>query len=182
MSIDAIGRQQVTLSASAAATVGPEVTQVICNATSAGFTLTLTDFNDGAKHQLEVLMSPSDSSGNDVTISGNAGAFTTTVSSDGSTSVLLETQYNGTWFVVADVSTGSAAAANSRAVSAGLAASGSTSVATSQNGSQSQNVSSTQSIATSAVLSGVSATASIATSQNASQSLNVSSAMSLASS
>lgn len=177
-----ISRNVNTITASSAQTVGPDVDQVICNATSAGFTLTLTDVLDGALHQVEILISPSDTSGNDVTISGNAGSFSTVVSSDGSSSVLLQTQYDGTWFVVGDVSTVSSAAANSRAVSAGLAASGSTSVATSQNGSQSQNVSSTQSIAASAVLSGVSATASVATSQNGSQSLNVSSAMSLAAS
>ena len=104
-----INRNLSTISISAAATVGPDVDQVIADATSAGFTLTLTDFTDGAKHQLEVLISPSDTSGNDVTIIGNAGAFTATVSSDGATSVLLETQFGGTWFVVADVSSTDAA-------------------------------------------------------------------------
>lgn len=123
MPINSISRQVNTLALSATATLGPDVDQVVANATSAGFTITLCDFSDGALHQVEIVISPSDSSGNTVSISGNAGAFTTSLSSSGTTSAMMQTQTDGTWFVVGDVSSVSAGAANSRAVSAGLAAS-----------------------------------------------------------
>lgn len=118
-----VNRNLSTISVSAAATIGPDVDQVIADATSAGFTCTLTDFEDGALHQVEFFIDPDDSSGNNVTISGNAGVFTASLSSDGATSLLIQTQADGTWIVVADVSSTDAAAANSRAVSAGLQAS-----------------------------------------------------------
>lgn len=118
-----VNRNLSTISVSAAATIGPDVDQVIADATSAGFTCTLTDFEDGALHQVEFFIDPDDSSGNNVTISGNAGAFTASLSSDGATSLIIQTQADGTWIVVADVSSTDAAAANSRAVSAGLQAS-----------------------------------------------------------
>lgn len=118
-----VNRNLSTISVSAAATIGPDVDQVIADATSAGFTCTLTDFEDNALHQVEFFIDPDDSSGNNVTISGNAGVFTASLSSDGATSLLIQTQYDGTWIVVADVSSTDAAAANSRAVSAGTQAS-----------------------------------------------------------
>jgi hypothetical protein len=188
-----LNRNISTLTATAAITLGPDVDQLICDATSAGFTVILCDFEDGADHQVEIIISTADSSGNTVSVSGNAGAFTASLSSSGTTSAIFQTQYDGTWFIAGDVSSVSVGAANSRAISAGLAASNATSaatsgvsqansVATSQNLSQSTTISTVGSVAGSATLSGVSATASVATSQNVSQSATVSVAQSTAAS
>lgn len=154
-----INRNVNTLSLSAAATLGPDVDQVVANATSSGFTITLCDFSDGAAHQVIITISPSDSSGNTVTVQGNAAAFSTTLASNGTTSVTLQTQADGTWFVMGFLSVTSAATASS--------------TATSQNASQSLNVSSAQSGVTSEVLQISSANSGIT-----SQGLNVSSAQS----
>jgi hypothetical protein len=206
-----ISRQVQTVNVSTTYSLkDPDISQVICDATSAGFTVTLyDDLDSGAYHRVVVAISPNDSSGNTVTIV-NAGATFSTSLDATSEAVEIETQTDGTWMIAAQFSTTQAATASSKADSAGLRASNAAStatstalnassatsastsnsliisqtgsVATSQNGSQSLNVSSTGSVAASAVLSGVSITASVATSQNGSQSLNVSSAMSLAAS
>lgn len=118
-----VDRNVNTVSVTTTYTVGADVDQVIADATSAGFTITLTDFEDGAMHQVEVIVDPDDSSGNTITVEGNATVFSTSLSSTGTTSALLQTQADGTWFVVGDVSSVSAGAANSRAVSAGSQAS-----------------------------------------------------------
>lgn len=170
-----INRNVNTISISAAATLGPDTDQVVANATSAGFTITLCDFYDGAAHQVEIIISPSDSSGNTVSVSGNAGAFTTSLASSGTSSALLQTQANGTWFVVSDVSAVSAGSASSAATSAGLQASlaqsGATSLVITDSSSRSiaasatlSGTSASQSVAASATLSGTSASQSIAAS------------------
>ena len=123
MGIPNIGRNVNQVSLTTTATLGADVELAIVNATGGNFTATLTDFEDNAFHQVEFVLDPADTSGNNVTISGNAGVFTTSISSDGATSCILQTQYDGTWFVVGDVSSVDAAAANSRAVSAGTQAS-----------------------------------------------------------
>jgi len=165
-----VNRNVSTLSATAAVTLGPDVDQLICDATSAGFTVTLCDFNDGADHQVEIIIDLDDVSGNTVTVSGNAGVFSASLSSSGTTSAIFQTQYDGTWFIAGDVSSVSAGAANSRAISAGLAASTAGSTATSQNTSQSANVSTAGSGVTSNSLN-ISLTGSTASSQNTSQSI-----------
>jgi len=196
MAIDNITRQVITKNVSAAYTAQLDDTQIVCDATSAGFTVTLYKVNDNAVHRLIVAIDPDDSSGNTVTITD--GTFSTTLSAAGA-AVTLETQYDGSWMIAGQYPVTSSATATSSATSAGLAASvaqsagvsaaaggtgasSSTSTATSQNLSQSTTISTVGSVAGSATLSGVSATASVATSQNASQSLNVSTAQSTAAS
>jgi len=196
MTINNISRQLITQSKSAAYTAQLTDDQIICDATSAGFTVTLYKVNDNAVHRLIVAISASDSSGNTVTITD--GTFSTTLNAAGA-AVTLETQYDGSWMIAGQYPVTSSATATSSATSAGLAASvaqsagvsaaaggtgasSSTSTATSQNLSQSTTISTVGSVAGSATLSGVSATASVATSQNASQSLNVSTAQSTAAS
>lgn len=196
MGIDSISRNVVTRSVSAATSAQLTDAQIICDATSAGFTVTLYQVDDGAVHRLVVAVDPDDSSGNTITITD--GTFSTTLNAAGA-AVTLETQYDGSWMIVGEYPVTSTATATSSATSAGLAASvaqsagvsaaaggtgasQSTSVATSQNTTQSTAVSQNLSTTSSAVLSGVSGTASVATSQNLSQSANVSSAMSLAAS
>ena len=192
MGIPSIQRQVITINASAAITVTPDMDQIICDATSAGFTVTLYKINDGATHQLIVAVDPDDSSGNAVTITD--GSFSTTLDAAGA-AVTLETQTDGTWMIAGQYPVTSSAAATSSATSAGLAASAATSAvasgslntssvgstATSQNGSQSLNVSSAQSGVTSESLN-VSSVGSTATSQNASQSLVISLVSSVANS
>src|ERR1051325_11660702 len=196
MSINNISRQLITQNVSSAYTAQLTDDQIICNATSAGFTVTLYKVNDGAVHRILVAVSASDVSGNTVTITD--GTFSTTLNA-ASAAVTLETEYDGTWVIAGEYPVTSSATATSSATSAGLAASvaqsagvsaaaggtgasTSTSVATSQNTAQSTVISQNLSTTSSAVLSGVSATASVATSQNASQSLNVSTAQSTAAS
>lgn len=196
MAIDNINRQLITRNVTGATTATPDDSQIICDATSAGFTVTLYKINDGAVHRLIVAVDPDDSSGNTVTITD--GTFSTTLSAAGA-AVTLETQADGTWMIAGEYPVTSSATATSSATSAGLAASvaesagvsaaaggtgasQSTSVATSQNLSQSTTISTVGSVAASATLSGVSGTASVATSQNVSQSANVSTAQSTAAS
>lgn len=208
MSITNITRQLNTIHVTGAYTVSPDNDQVFCDATSAGFQVTLYKIGDGARHELFVAIEDDDSSGNTVTITD--GTFSTTLNAAGA-SVHLEMDIDGAWFIAGQYPVTSSAAATSSADSAGLAAStalstgtsaglaGSSatsaaaslvltnstvgSVATSQNVSQSQNISSAGSTATSENASqsqNVSTTGSVATSQNDSQSLNVSTAQSLA--
>lgn len=207
MGIESISRNVVTRSVDSATTAQLTDDQIICDGTSAGFTVTLYKVDDGAVHKLIVAVSPDDSSGNTITITD--GSFSTTLSA-ASAAVTLETQYDGSWMIAGEYPVTSTATATSSATSAGLAASvadsaavsagaggsgastatstatsGTTtalSAATSQNTTQSTTISQNLSTTSSAVLSGVSGTASVATSQNLSQSANVSSAMSLASS
>jgi len=183
----------------------PNITQVIANATSSGFTITLfDDLQSGAYHRVIVSIDPDDVSGNTVTIV-NAGATFSTSLAATSESVELETQQDGTWMIAAQFSTTQAATASSKAdsaaVNASTARSASTSGAINTSSASSaaaslvitdsttrsiaasatlSGTSATASVAASATLSGVSATASVATSQNASQSLNVSTALSAA--
>lgn len=196
MSIDNISRQVITKNITGAYTAQLEDTQIICDATAAGFQVTLYKVNDNAVHRLIVAVDPDDVSGNTITITD--GTFSTTLSAAGA-AVTLETQYDGSWMIAGEYPVTSSATATSSATSAGLAASvadsaaisagaggtgasQATSAATSQNTTQSTTISQNLSTTNSAVLSGVSGTASVATSQNLSQSANVSSAMSLASS
>jgi len=196
MPIESISRNALTLQATAAVTVTPDIAIVECNATAAGFTVTLYKTNDGAWHELVVKILDADVSGNTVTITD--GTLSTTLSAAGA-AVTLATDYGGNWLIVGQYPVTSSATATSSATSAGLAASvaqsagvsaaaggtgasQSTSTATSQNLSQSTTISTVGSVAGSATLSGVSGTASVATSQNASQSLNVSTAQSTAAS
>ena len=196
MAISDINRNIITQNVSSAYTSQLTDDQIICDATSAGFTVTLYQVDDGACHRLIVAVSPSDSSGNTVTITD--GTFSTTLSAAGA-AVTLETQYDGTWMIAGEYPVTSTATASSSATSAGLAASvaqsagvsaaaggtgasTSTSTATSQNTTQSTTISQNLSTTNSAILSGVSGTASVATSQNVSQSLNVSTAQSVAAS
>lgn len=210
MSITNFTRQVNTVHITAAYTASPENDQIFCDATSAGFQVTLYKIGDGARHELFVAIEDDDVSGNTVTITD--GTFSTTLSATGA-SVHLEMDIDGNWFIAGQYPVTSSAAATSSATSAGLAAStalsagtsaglaGSAatsaassgslntstagSVATSQNASQSLNISTTGSTATSENTSqslNVSTTGSVATSQNASQSLNVSTAQSTAAS
>ena len=196
MSIENITRQLITKNVSAAYAAQLEDNQIICDATSAGFTVTLYKVNDNAVHRLIVAVDPDDSSGNTVTITD--GTFSTTLSAAGA-AVTLEAQYDGSWMIAGEYPVTSSATAASSATSAGLAASvaqsagvsaaaggtgasTATSVATSQNTTQSTVISQNLSTTNSAILSGVSGTASVATSQNVSQSLNVSTAQSTAAS
>jgi hypothetical protein len=207
MPIQDISRTAITLPASAAVTLTPDIAIVECDTTSAGFTVTLYQVDDGAYHQVIVRIVDADVSGNTVTITD--GTFSTTLSAAGA-AVTVVTNYAGDWVIAGQYPVTSSATATSSATSAGLAASAAqsagvsaaaggtgastaqsvavsgtssaTSVATSQNTTQSTTISQNLSTTSSAVLSGVSATASVATSQNLSQSANVSSAMSLASS
>jgi hypothetical protein len=196
MSIDNITRQAITKNVSSAYTAQLEDNQIIGDCTSAGFTVTLYQVDDGAIHRLIVAVDPADSSGNTLTITD--GTFSTTLSAAGA-AVTLETQYDGSWMIVGEYPVTSTATATSSATSAGLAASvadsaavsaaaggtgasTATSVATSQNTTQSTTISQNLSTTNSAVLSGVSGTASVATSQNVSQSATVSVAQSTAAS
>lgn len=196
MSINNISRQLITRNVTGATTATPDDDQIICDATSAGFTITLYKVDDNAVHRLIVAVDPDDSSGNTITITD--GTFSTTLSAAGA-AVTLETQYDGSWMIAGQYPVTSSATASSSATSAGLAASvaqsagvsaaaggtgasTATSVATSQNTTQSTTISQNLSTTSSAVLSGVSGTASVATSQNLSQSANVSTAQSTAAS
>lgn len=202
MPIPEIGREIITLSVSSTYTLkDPNVGQVICDCTSAGFTLTIyNDSNSGSYHRLVVSIASTDVSGNTLTIVDAAGNFSTTLAST-SASVELETTNSGAWIIAAayptlDANTAISAAdsaglasseAFSEADSAGLAASASTSGVTTLTTTVSTNksiaasatlsgTSAAESIAASAVLSGVSATASVAGSSNLSQSLLISGA------
>lgn len=206
MPIPGIGRQIQTVSVSTTYSLtNPEIEQVICNATSSGFTVTLyDDLNSGAYHRVVVAISSADVSGNTVTIVNAGATFSTSINAT-SEAVELETQGNGTWMIAAQFSTTDAATASSKADSAATNASTARSASTSGaiNTSSASSAaaslvitdsttrsiaasatlsgtSATASVAASAVLSGVSGTASVATSQNASQSLNVSTALSAA--
>lgn len=192
MAVDNVSRLASTLPASAAVTVPPDIAIVECDATSAGFTVTLYKINDGAWHELVVRIVDTDSSGNTVTITD--GTFSTTLDAAGA-AVTLVMDYSGNWVIAGQYPVTSSAAATSSATSAGLAASAATSAvasgslntssvgstATSQNSSQSLNVSSAQSGVTSESLN-VSSVGSTATSQNASQSLVISLVSSVANS
>ena len=194
MAIPDVNRNVITQHVSAAYSAQLTDDQIICDATSAGFTVTLYQVDDGACHRLLVAVDPADSSGNTVTITD--GTFSTTLSAAGA-AVTLETQYDGSWMIAGEYPVTSTATATSSATSAGLAASvadsaavsagaGGTgasqaaSVATSQNTTQSTVISQNLSTTSSAVLSGVSGTASVATSQNLSQSSTISVAQSTA--
>ena len=202
MPIPVIGREVFQVNVSAAYSVkDPDINLVICDATSAGFTVTLyNDTNSGAYHRIVVKVSDDDTSGNTVTIVDANGNFSTTLAST-SAAVELETDYSGNWVAVASFPTLDANTAISAADSAGLASSEAfseadsagaaastatsgvttltTTVSTNKSIAASATLSGTsaaESIAASAVLSGVSGTASVATSQNASQSLLISGA------
>lgn len=123
MPIQSIDRNAYTRNVSATVTLKPEDYIVVANATSAGFTITLPDWSDGAEHDILIQISSSDSSGNTVALSGNAGAFTQNLASNATNSVWLKTRQDGTWFVAGYQSVTTAAAASSAAASAGLAAS-----------------------------------------------------------
>lgn len=193
MPIPGISREIITVNVSTTySLVDPNIEQVICDATSAGFTVTLyDDLQSGMYHRVVVAISASDSSGNTVTIVNAGGTFSTSLDAT-SEAVELETTNTGTWIIAAQFSTTQAATASSKADSAGLRASTASSAsvsaglnassATSAATSNSLIISQTGSVAASAVLSGVSATASVATSQNGSQSLNISSTGSVATS
>lgn len=121
MPINEIGRQIMSKNVSAAYTVQPEDSLIICDATSAGFQVTLyRDTDSGAYHRLVVKISDSDVSGNTVTITD--GTFSTTLAST-SAAVLLETDDDGDWIAVSSFPTLDANTAISAADSAGLAAS-----------------------------------------------------------
>jgi trimeric autotransporter adhesin len=184
MPIMDISRQVGEVNVSTAYTAKPEDTLIVCNATSAGFTVTLyKDLDSGAYHRLVVKISDDDVSGNTVTITD--GTFSTTLAST-SAAVELETDFDGDWVAVASFPTLDANTAISAADSAGLASSEAfseadsaglaASTATSGVDANTTTISVNKSIAASAVLSGVSATASVATSQNLSQSLLISGA------
>jgi hypothetical protein len=202
MPIPGITRQVQTVNVSATYHLtDPNIDQIIADATSAGFTITIyNDLDSGAYHRLVVKVSDDDSSGNTVTIVDAAAAFSTTLAST-SEAVELETDQDGNWIAVASFPTQDAAAAISAADSAGLAASEAESVSTSAGLAASaatsgvtvntatisinksiaasatlSGVSAAESIAASATLSGVSGAASVATSQNGSQSLLISAA------
>jgi len=194
MAIPDINRNVITQHVSAAYTAQITDDQIIGDATSAGFQVTLYQVDDGACHRLVVAVDPDDSSGNTITITD--GTFSTTLSAAGA-AVTLVTQYDGSWMIEGEYPVTSSATATSSATSAGLAASvaqsagvsaaaggtgasQATSVATSQNTTQSTTISQNLSTTNSAILSGVSGTASVATSQNVSQSTNVSTAQSTA--
>jgi hypothetical protein len=174
MPIPNISRNVNTIQISAAATIGFDVDQVICNATSAGFTVTIyDDLNSGTYHRLVIAISPDDSSGNTVTIVNQGGTFSTTLAST-SAAVELETQYDGTWIITAAFPTLDANTAISAADSAGLEASNAFSEATSAGLAASAaesgvtlnaaTILTNKSIAASATLSGTSASQSIAAS------------------
>jgi hypothetical protein len=196
MAIPDINRNVITQHVDSAYTAQITDDQIICDGTSAGFTVTLYQVSDGACHRLLVAVDPDDSSGNTITITD--GTFSTTLSAAGA-AVTLETQYDGSWMIAGEYPVTSTAAATSSATSAGLAASvaqsgivsnsliisqtGST--ATSQNTSQSLLISQAGSNATSLATSNsliISQTGSTATSQNSSQSLVISLVSSVANS
>lgn len=124
MPITQIGRQIQSVSVSSTYSLtDPNIEQIVANATSAGFTITLyNDTNSGAYHRVVVKVSDSDVSGNTVTIVDAAGVFSTTLSST-SAAVELETDPAGNWLAVATFPTTNAATAISAANSAGLRAS-----------------------------------------------------------
>lgn len=172
MPIMDISRQVGEVNVSAAYTAKPEDTLIVCDATSAGFTVTLyKDLDSGAYHRLVVKVSDDDVSGNTVTITD--GTFSTTLAST-SAAVELETDFDGDWTAVASFPTLDANTAISAADSAGLAASEATSVsdsaglaasaATSGVTANTATISINKSIAASATLSGTSASQSIAAS------------------
>ncbi len=148
----------------------PNITLVVANATSAGFTITLyNDTNSGAYHRVVVKISDADSSGNTVTIVDAIAAFSTTIAST-SESVELETDADGNWYVAATFPTTSAATAISAADSAGLISSTTSSTAVSAAAGLSSATSATTSagskatIALSAATSGTTLATSEATS------------------
>lgn len=96
MSIDNLSRQVITKNVTAAYTALLEDNQIICDATAAGFTVTLYKVNDNAVHRLVVAIDPDDSSGNTVTVTD--GTFSTTLNA-ADTVVTLETQYDGSWMI-----------------------------------------------------------------------------------
>lgn len=101
----------------------PNITQIVADATSAGFTITLyNDLDSGAYHRVVVKVSDDDSSGNTVTIVDAAANFSTTLAST-SAAIELETDANGDWIAVASFPTLDANTAISAADSAGAAAS-----------------------------------------------------------
>lgn len=203
MPIPNIARQVGEVNVSAAYTAKPDDTLIICDATSAGFTVTLyKDLDSGAYHRLVVKISDDDVSGNTVTITD--GTFSTTLAST-SAAVELETDFDGDWTAVAafptmDANTAISAAdsaallatdAHSAADSAGLASSAATSGVDANTATISINksiaasatlsgTSASQSIAASATTSGVSNAISVATSQHTAQSTVVSTNLSTA--
>lgn len=187
MPIMDISRQVGEVNVSAAYTAKPEDTLIVCDATSAGFTVTLyKDLDSGAYHRLVVKVSDDDVSGNTVTITD--GTFSTTLAST-SAAVELETDFDGDWTAVASFPTLDANTAISAADSAGLAASEAesaadsaglaSSAATSGVDANTATISINKSIAASATLSGTSASQSIAASATTS---GVSNAISVATS
>lgn len=203
MPIMDISRQVGEVNVSAAYTAKPEDTLIVCDATSAGFTVTLyKDLDSGAYHRLVVKVSDDDVSGNTVTITD--GTFSTTLAST-SAAVELETDFDGDWTAVASFPTLDANTAISAADSAGLAASEAESAADSAGLASSaatsgvdvntatisinksiaasatlSGTSASQSIAASATTSGVSNAISVATSQNTAQSTVISENLSTA--
>src|SRR5262245_36304163 len=120
MPIDQIGRQVGEKNVSAAYTAQFDDTLIVCDATYAGFTVTLyKDLDSGAYHRLVVKISDADVSGNTVTITD--GTFSTTLAST-SAAVELETDFDGDWIAVASFPTLDANTAISAADSAGLEA------------------------------------------------------------
>lgn len=105
----------------------PNITQVVANCTSAGFTLTIyNDAQSGAYHRIVVKISDSDVSGNTLTIVDAAASFSTSLAAT-SAAVELESTPTGGWIAVATFPTEDAATAISAADSAGVAASAATS-------------------------------------------------------
>lgn len=115
-----LDRQIITQNVSSAYSAQLTDDQIICDATSAGFQVTLYQINDGADHELIVAIDPDDSSGNTVTITD--GSFSTTLDSAGG-AVTLAVQYDGTWMIAGQYPVTSSAAATSKADSAALRAS-----------------------------------------------------------
>jgi hypothetical protein len=180
MPIPNIDRNMITLFATGNVTVTPDVGQVVCDATAGIFTVTLYgDKNSGAYHRLVVAISGDDTSGNAVTITD--GTFSTSLSAT-SSSVELEMDSFGAWFIVAEYPTTAAATASSAADSAGLASSIASSEAQSAGAtgfSVATSTATSQNTAQSAVISSTSSTA---TSENTSQSTTISSNKSIAAS
>lgn len=168
MPIMDISRQVGEVNVSAAYTAKPEDTLIVCDATSAGFTVTLyKDLDSGAYHRLVVKVSDDDVSGNTVTITD--GTFSTTLAST-SAAVELETDFDGDWTAVASFPTLDANTAISAADSAGLVASEASSEALSGGGAAA--------VALSAATSGTTLATSEATSGGAAAAVALSAAAS----
>jgi hypothetical protein len=176
MPIDSITRQVITQHVTAAYTAQLADTQIVCDATSSGFIVTLYGDDSGAYHRLVVAIDPGDSSGNTVTITD--GTFSTSLDTAES-SVELEMQYDGTWMIAGQYPTTSALTAASEATSAGLAAAIALSAATSGTTVATSEATSAGSKATIALSSATSGTT-LATSEATSGGLAAAAALSAA--